>query len=124
MTKRRTAPEIIGIHLGWDMAEVSDGRYQQTVYANPAIYVCGDDYWAAPSNNRAPKKPEGNWREDGEHHGRKVFRLSAEEAPKGGADDLVGADGHLYSPMFGTDGNSCDVCGRAKVRHKRRGDAA
>lgn len=76
-TKRRTAPEIIGTHLGWDMAEVSDGRYQPTRYSSPSIYVAGDDYYAAPSNNLPPKNMPGEWREVGEYYGRKVFCLSS-----------------------------------------------
>lgn len=79
MTKRRTAPEIIATHLCWDMSEVSGGRYQSTRYISPSIYVCGDDYYAAPSNNRPPRKPEGNWKEIGEHYGRKVFCMEMNE---------------------------------------------
>ena len=74
-TKRRTAAEIIAFHLGWDMAEVSDCRYQSTVYTAPAIYTLDNDYYAAPSDNRPPKKMEGKWQEIGEHYGRKVFFL-------------------------------------------------
>lgn len=33
---RRTAPEIIGFHFGWDMRDVSETRYQPTRYTNPA----------------------------------------------------------------------------------------
>ena len=79
MTKRRTAPEIIGTHLCWDMSEVSEGRYQPAAFTQPAIYVCGDDYYAAPSNNRPPKRPAGPWIEVGMYYGRKVFRLRMNE---------------------------------------------
>lgn len=78
MTKRKTAPEIIGMHLCWDIADVSDGRYQPTRYASPSIYVCGDDYYAAPSNNKPPQKMAGDWVDVGEYYGRKVFMLPAD----------------------------------------------
>lgn len=74
--KRRTAPEIIGFHLGWDMREVSEGRYQR--YANPAVYVVGDDYYAAPADNRPPRHEVGKpWQEIAEYYGRKIFRSEA-----------------------------------------------
>lgn len=75
MSKRRTAPEIIGFHFGCDMRDVSEGRYQPTRYTNPGIYVLGSDYYAAPSNNQPPKNMPGDWKEIGEHYGRKVFCL-------------------------------------------------
>ena len=69
-SKRRTAPEIIGTHLCWDMREVSEGRYQR--FANPAVYVCGRDYYCAPASGQKP--PSGwQWDEVGEYYGRKVF---------------------------------------------------
>lgn len=77
--KRRTAPEIIGFHFGWDMRDVSEGRYQPTRYSNPAIYTFGTDYYAAPSNNLPPKNMPGAWKEIGEHYGRKVFALNMNE---------------------------------------------
>ena len=52
MTKRRTAAEIIGFHFGWDIRDVSETRYQSTRYTAPAVYVIGDDYYAAPADNR------------------------------------------------------------------------
>lgn len=80
-TKRRTAAEIIAFHLGWDIADVRGDRYQSTRYANPAIYNMGQHYWAAPSDNRAPKAEVGQpWEEVGEHYGRKVFRSKVGEA--------------------------------------------
>lgn len=70
--KKKTAPEIIGFHLGWDMREVSANRYQSTRYAAPAVYVCGSDYYCAPAGTQAP--PKGfRWKEAGEHYGRKVY---------------------------------------------------
>lgn len=74
MTKRRTAAEIIGFHFGWDMRDVSDTRYQPTRYASPAVYVIGDDYYAAPSNNAPPKYEVGQpWTVIAEYYGRKIY---------------------------------------------------
>jgi hypothetical protein len=81
MTKRRTAPEIIGFHFGWDMREVSDARYHPTRIASPAVYVIGDDYYAAPSDNRPPRHKVGKpWAEFAEHYGRKIFISECEKA--------------------------------------------
>lgn len=72
---RRTAPEIIGFHFSAAMQDISEARYQPSVYANPAVYVLGDDYYAAPSDNRPPRHKVGQpWQEIGEHYGRKIFR--------------------------------------------------
>jgi hypothetical protein len=83
MTERRlvvrTAPEIIAFHFGWNMPDVSEGRYQPTRYSTPSIYVIGDDYYAAPSNNKPPTNMKGAWREIGEHYGRKVWELKVED---------------------------------------------
>lgn len=77
--KRRTAPEIIGFHLGWDMRDVSECRYQPTRYTSPGIYTLGPYYYAAPSNNKPPKNFPGPWKEVGEHYGRKVFAFHQDE---------------------------------------------
>lgn len=72
--RRRTAPEIIGTHLGWDMREVSDGRYQS--YSAPAVYVCGNSYFCAPTATQKP--PEGvaewGWEVVGTYYDRPVYR--------------------------------------------------
>jgi len=78
MTKRRTAAEIIGFHFGWDIADVSECRYQSTRYFSPSIYTLGENYYAAPSNNQPPKSMKGLWKEVGEHYGRKVFEMEPE----------------------------------------------
>lgn len=82
-TRRRSAAEIIGFHFGADMRDVSEGRYQPTRYANPAIYTVGDDFCAAPSDNKPPRNFPGDWKEIGEHYGRKVFRLSDSQLDDG-----------------------------------------
>jgi hypothetical protein len=81
MAKRRTAADIIATHLWSDIADVRDDRYQPTRYASPAIYNMGQDYYAAPSDNRCPKAEVGQpWEEVGEYYGRKVFRSKMETA--------------------------------------------
>ena len=79
MQRKRTAPEIIGFHLGWDIRDVSEGRYQSTRYATPGVYVCGEDYFCSPSGSQKP--PAGfDWAEAGEYYGRKVYRAKPERA--------------------------------------------
>lgn len=69
----KTAPEIIATHLGWDMPEVSEGRYQR--YSAPGVYVCGNDYFCAPTARQSP--PKGwDWQKVGEHYGRAVYRAA------------------------------------------------
>lgn len=79
MTTRRTAANIIAFHFCCDISDVSDGRYQSTRYSSPAIYTFGTDYYAAPSNNQPPENMKGDWKEIGEHYGRKVFCLTPGE---------------------------------------------
>jgi hypothetical protein len=55
------APEIIAFYLGWNVTDVSDGKYQR--YRNPAVYVCGNDYYCAPSAKQ--KLPTGSARSRG-----------------------------------------------------------
>ena len=72
--KRRTAASLIAFHFGWDQTEVSECRYQQAVYHTPAVYVIGDDYYAAPSDNRTPRYQVGQrWKQVAEYYGRKIF---------------------------------------------------
>lgn len=69
------ANEIIAFHLGWDVKEVSEGRYQG--YTSPSIYVCGDSYFAAPtSGQKLPSKiSENEWKLVAEYYGRQVWRV-------------------------------------------------
>lgn len=72
MAKR--ANEIIAFHLGWDIADVTEGRYQR--YSSPSVYVCGGSYFCAPTAKQKP--PEGisekGWHKVGTQYGRDVFR--------------------------------------------------
>lgn len=73
MANHKTAPEIIGMHIMCDIREVSAGRYQR--YTAPSIYVCGNDYFCAPSGSQKPPAKDFNpWVEVGEYYGRKVYR--------------------------------------------------
>lgn len=73
MAKR--ANEIIAFHLGWDIKEVSDGRYQR--YSSPNIYVCGGSYFASPTKGqKLPSTVSDNeWKLVGEYYGREVWRV-------------------------------------------------
>lgn len=70
------ANELIAFHLGWNITDVSEGRYQPTRYSSPGVYVCGDDYYCCPSANQ--KLPKGfHWEKVGEHYGRTVYRAES-----------------------------------------------
>ena len=75
--KRRSAAELIATHLNYDMAEMSDYRYQSTRWASPAIYALESGYYAAPTPaniGRLRKAYAGlNWVVDGECYGRPIY---------------------------------------------------
>lgn len=69
----KQAPEIIAFHLGWDVADVSEGRYQR--YTNPSVYVCGEAYYCAPTaKQKLPADVCDEWVEDGTQYGRKIYK--------------------------------------------------
>lgn len=70
----KTAPEIIGFHLGWDIRDVTEGRYQR--YQSPNVYVCGSDYFCCPTaTQKLPKNVSENpWDKVGTYYGRDVYR--------------------------------------------------
>lgn len=79
MKKRRTAAEIIGFHLGWDMRDVSETRYQPGTYNRAALYTIGDHYFCAPSDG---KRPYGwPWELVGTYYDRPVFRVHMNDLP-------------------------------------------
>lgn len=69
----KSAAEIIGFHLGWDIAEVRDGLYQRTTA--PAVYVCGSDYFTCPTAKQKLPKDIGEWATVGTYYGRTVYRV-------------------------------------------------
>lgn len=75
-TKRRTAAECIAFHLGWDMRDVSDNRYQAGRQKH-AVYSIGDSYYCCPPAGQNPpgnKFPDSwNWVKVGESYGRPVY---------------------------------------------------
>lgn len=72
---RRTAPEIIGFHFSMDIRDVTDGRYQPSRYYTPSVYVVGDDYYAAPADNRMPRHEVGQpWEFVASYYGRSIYR--------------------------------------------------
>jgi hypothetical protein len=75
---RRTAAEVIAFHIGWDFAEMSDCRYQSTRWTSPAIYTCGNAYYAAPANpGQVSKLRKGYadlvWQHVGDAYGRPIY---------------------------------------------------
>lgn len=73
-----TAPNVIGTHLGWDIHDVSDGRYQPSRYASPSVYVCGDDYYCAPSGSQKPPK-DFPWKIVGTYYNRPVYEATLDD---------------------------------------------
>ena len=74
--KRKTGANIIATLLGWDISEVTEGRYQDT--ANPTIYVCGNDYFVCPTSIQ--KLPKGyEWTEVDIMFGRMVYKAKGSE---------------------------------------------
>lgn len=79
MAQRRTAAEIIAFHFSSDIADIRDTRYQPTRFTSPAVYVVGNDYYAAPSSNAAPKYDVGKpWRPIATYYGRTIFVSEAQ----------------------------------------------
>lgn len=80
-TKKRSAAELIATHVGWDMAEMSDYRYQSTRWASPAIYALPSGYYAAPTPANIARLRKGyaelNWVLDGECYGRPIYRAGS-----------------------------------------------
>jgi hypothetical protein len=74
MSKTRQAPEIIAHHLGWNVSEVSEARYQPHKYPAPGIYICGDEYFCAPTDRQALHKIDGlNWAKVGTEYDRVIY---------------------------------------------------
>lgn len=51
-------PEALATHLGWDVSDVKDCRYQQHSYSFP-IYVIGEDYMTTCKVGKKPGKFDG-----------------------------------------------------------------
>lgn len=51
--RRRSAAEVIGFHIGWDIRDVSDCRYQAG-RTSCAVYAIGDCYMCAPPAGQPP----------------------------------------------------------------------
>lgn len=70
-SKVKHGSEIIAFHFGWNMPDVSEGKYQNY---RPSVYVVGDDYFCCPPGDKKPPAPkEFVWKVVGEHYGRKVY---------------------------------------------------
>lgn len=71
-TVRRTAKELVAIHLGYDITEMNDYRYQPTRHVRPALFTIGDYYYCAPMGYSLPK--EWKWELVGTYYDRNVYR--------------------------------------------------
>ncbi len=52
----KTSKEALANHLGWDIADLKDARYQSTQYNSP-VYSISNDYFCATPEGKAPAKP-------------------------------------------------------------------
>lgn len=71
----KTAPEIIGFHLGWDIQDVKDGRYQR--HDSPGVYVCANDYYCSPTASQKPPSGFNEWNKVGTYYGRDVYKATS-----------------------------------------------
>jgi hypothetical protein len=73
----KTAPEIIALHLGWDLEEVRAQEYQSGRYSC-AVYTCNNDYYCCPPQGAKPPKVDGwKWLCVGTYHNRRVYHSPA-----------------------------------------------
>jgi hypothetical protein len=77
-TKRRSATELVAFHLGWDMADVRDCRYQAKRGEMP-VFTCGDSYYCCPPEGEHPGNLKGfTWIADGTAYGRTIYTATQE----------------------------------------------
>lgn len=83
-TQNRSAAEIIAFHLGWDISEVRDARYQPTHYVAMAVYPIGDETWmCCPGKGKKPLYgSEWPWKPLAEYYGRTIYHCSVDEQTK------------------------------------------
>mgnify|MGYP000346580414 CR=1 FL=1 len=73
---KRSAAEIVATRLGWDIADVSEHRYQPKAGEYP-IFAFSFGYLCAPPTGKMPPQPDRfNWVDDGVFLGRKVYKAS------------------------------------------------
>lgn len=80
MKRRITAAEVIATHIGYDLAEMSEYRYQPTRYPNPAVYAIGDTYYCAPAAG-GRLHLDWNWKATATVLGRTVYEAGTEIEP-------------------------------------------
>jgi hypothetical protein len=74
MSQAPQAPEIIARHLGWNPREIADARYMPHKYPAPCIYVCGDDFFCAPTDRQTLPQIDGlNWTLAGTGNDRVIY---------------------------------------------------
>lgn len=75
----KSAAEVIGFHLMWDIADVREAIYQPTRYRAPSLYTVGEYYYCAPSGNQRPPQDFGTWDFVHEYCGRRIYRAAMNE---------------------------------------------
>lgn len=73
----KRASEIIAFNFGMDMKDVSESRYQPTVYNSPAIYTLGGDYYCAPTARQTLPRKGFKWERVGQQYGRFIYKHTA-----------------------------------------------
>jgi hypothetical protein len=80
----RSSAEIIAFHMGWDITEVRDARYQSTRLVAMAVYPIGDDLWmCCPAKGKKPLySKEFPWKPLTEYYGRTIYYCTVDERSK------------------------------------------
>lgn len=56
----KSAAELIGNYVGWDMQEVNSNKYQPGQYSC-SVFTIGNDYYCCPPHGQKPPK-EFEWK--------------------------------------------------------------
>lgn len=82
--QKRSGAEIIAFHLGWDISEIRDNRYQPTHYVSMAVYSVGDDLWMCcpPAGQKPRYGDQWPWKPLAEYYGRTIYCCSVDEQSK------------------------------------------
>lgn len=80
MERRITAAEVIATRIGYDLAEMSDYRYQPSRYANPAIYAVDDAYYCVLTKANRKLHKGWKWGFEATVLGRDIFSAGMEVA--------------------------------------------
>jgi hypothetical protein len=79
----RSAAEIVAFHLGWEIGEMRETRYQPTAYPGMAIYAVDDTYFCCPVVGKKPKYGDQYpWKPLADYYGRTVYGCTVDEITK------------------------------------------